>query len=174
MDAICKATDIQIFYRAVWKALLSSPTTRLAALNYLIARLPKDVEGTYFSHGFLRSPDFTPYVPEIGAVVITALEQSLLDSNILVQRTALEVINVFFPLKKRCVYLRTNSSHRLFTTHECARLAHAALLVVTRREMSLNRRLFSWLSGFLLFFIFYLRTQAEMKSQITSLTTVKR
>lgn len=49
MDHICKATDTRIFYRAVWKALLSSPNTRLAALNYLIARLPKDVAGKEIS-----------------------------------------------------------------------------------------------------------------------------
>lgn len=44
---------------------------------------------------------------------------------------------------------------RMFNTQECARLAHSALLVVTRREMSLNRRLFSWLSGRLLFYLLF-------------------
>jgi hypothetical protein len=31
-----------IFSRAIWKALLTQPSARLAALNFLIDRLPKD------------------------------------------------------------------------------------------------------------------------------------
>ena len=48
LDRFCEATHREWFYRAMWKALLMSPSVRLPALNYLLAKMPKitSSEGT--------------------------------------------------------------------------------------------------------------------------------
>ena len=67
---------------------------------------------------------------------INAVCESLYDSAVLVQRTILDLVLVCFPLRDYCL-----------SKDEQTRLLTAALNVVLRRDMSLNRRLFSWLLG---------------------------
>ncbi len=40
-------------------------------------------------------------IPEASTLVLRALDQALLDSNVLVQRSALELLNIHFPLHLR-------------------------------------------------------------------------
>lgn len=58
------------------------------------------------------------------------------DSNVLVQRQLLDFVNATFPL----------NSHNLLRL-DMIRLVENCLFVVLKRDMSLNRRLYSWLLG---------------------------
>lgn len=58
------------------------------------------------------------------------------DSNVLVQRQLLDFVNAAFPL----------NSHNLLRS-DMIRLVENCLFVILKRDMSLNRRLYSWLLG---------------------------
>eukprot|EP01114_Cavostelium_apophysatum_P012532 TRINITY_DN2827_c1_g1_i1.p1 TRINITY_DN2827_c1_g1~~TRINITY_DN2827_c1_g1_i1.p1 ORF type:complete len:1758 (-),score=500.34 TRINITY_DN2827_c1_g1_i1:72-5345(-) len=122
MDTLCSNTDSRIFYRAVWKCVVISPLARIPAINFLLARIPK--EG-----------DIEEFIPD-RATVLKGLEVCLQDQYLLAQRAILELINLHFSLDKK-----------IFSTSDLSRLVKATLSVIVRREMSLSRRLFSWLTG---------------------------
>lgn len=88
LDALSLAVDMRQFYFSLWKALLQSPHARLPALNYLLTRLPKQKSD--------KELEFL--MPERNKLVQRAIEKALLDSNVLVQRSALELLNLHFPL----------------------------------------------------------------------------
>jgi len=103
-------------------------------------------------------------------VVITAVCTMLEDRNILVQRGALELLVVNFPIKLKLVSLLyfvfgfifviiemcINSlfpstffyyQKRVFDQSHLCTLTESAITVVLRKDMSLNRRLYAWLLG---------------------------
>eukprot|EP01132_Coremiostelium_polycephalum_P011391 gene11391-13950_t len=126
LDNFCKSTSTTLFYQAIWKSLIITPYNRLSAINYLLNRLPKDIDGT----------NQIMYLPEKDTLVAQALSESLLDSNILVQRNMLELLTVYFSI-----------SSNIFSETALETIIKAAIMVVTHRDMSLNRRLYSWLLG---------------------------
>ena len=67
---------------------------------------------------------------------ISALCEALLDKNVLVARTALDAISILFPL--HCPFLPPS---------DMTLLVGAALETLLKRDVSLNRRLTSWLLG---------------------------
>lgn len=126
LDRFCAATSASSFYHALWKALLIAPHVRMAAVNYLAARLPRD-----------QSPaQLQEYLPEANTLVLHALGKVLADPNGLVQRQALELLNSHFPLDGGPLDAAARTQ-----------LVGLAIPVVRRREVSLTRRLTSWLLG---------------------------
>ena len=67
---------------------------------------------------------------------ILALSNAVQDSNILVQRAVLDFLIVCFPL-----------SSSIISKEKYLALLIASLTCVLRRDMSLNRRLYTWLLG---------------------------
>jgi len=67
---------------------------------------------------------------------VDALCASLQDSNVLVQRSTLDLLLQVFPI--HCCHLTQSNTVTVLT---------AAITVVLRRDMSLNRRLYAWLIG---------------------------
>jgi len=67
---------------------------------------------------------------------VDALCASLQDSNVLVQRSTLDLLLIVFPI--HCCHLTQSDTVTVLT---------AAITVVLRRDMSLNRRLYAWLIG---------------------------
>jgi len=67
---------------------------------------------------------------------VDALCASVQDSNVLVQRSALDLLLHVFPI---------HSCH--LTQSDTITILSAAITVVLRRDMSLNRRLYAWLIG---------------------------
>jgi hypothetical protein len=126
LDRFCAATAIGSFHAALWKALLISPHVRMAAVNYLAARLPRD----------RSAAQLAAYLPDANSLVLHALGKVLADPNGLVQRQALELLNSHFPLDAGPLDGAARS-----------RLVELAIPVVRRREVSLTRRLTSWLMG---------------------------
>ena len=67
---------------------------------------------------------------------VRALKACLEDSAVLVQRNTLDLLTTAFPF---------HSSQ--LTRDDQSEVLDSALLVVLRRDMSLNRRLYAWLLG---------------------------
>ena len=67
---------------------------------------------------------------------VEALCISVQDQSVLVQRSGLELLLVAFPMHNSQV-----------TRPDMVKLSTAAIKVVLRRDMSLNRRLYAWLLG---------------------------
>eukprot|EP01117_Protostelium_nocturnum_P017404 TRINITY_DN7085_c1_g4_i1.p1 TRINITY_DN7085_c1_g4~~TRINITY_DN7085_c1_g4_i1.p1 ORF type:complete len:1777 (-),score=358.26 TRINITY_DN7085_c1_g4_i1:8-5338(-) len=127
MDHIRSVVGSTLFYRSLWNGILVSSNARLPAFTYLMERVPKNSD----------SKDLETILPEKNWIVIRALQACLHDdSNVLVQRSALDLLSFLVPMH-----------FTFFDDKELSMLIMSALSVINRRDMSLNRRLFSWLLG---------------------------
>lgn len=68
---------------------------------------------------------------------------TLQDPDLLVVRSALELLLVYFPLSIQFVLVLC----RIFKADDLEEIVKAALAVVLRKDMSLNRRLYAWLDS---------------------------
>uniref|UniRef100_A0A8C7CXR8 DOP1 leucine zipper like protein B n=1 Tax=Oncorhynchus kisutch TaxID=8019 RepID=A0A8C7CXR8_ONCKI len=121
----------QVFYGALWGSVLVSPLVRLPASLFIV---------THFDR--LTPPhQQTRMLGYDNRLVVKALCLSLQDSNVLVQRNMLEILLFFFSLATCLV------SSIPMTREDTIRVVSAASLTLLRRDMSLNRRLYAWLLG---------------------------
>ena len=109
--------------------MLTSPPARGTALNFLSRRLPK----------LNPEEDITHIVGEDIGLMIRAFAAALEDENLLVRRGALELLLTTLRLDSAAI--------RDASAEDRAILMRAATSVVMRRDLSLNRRLYSWLLG---------------------------
>lgn len=112
----------------MWLVMISNPSLRPPALNYLLRKLPKitDREAVAVVLG----------VKENLSLMVRAFATTLSDQQLLVQRGILELLVQNFMLKSRMI------------PHEdLVILMRSALGIVLRKDMSLNRRLYAWLLG---------------------------
>uniref|UniRef100_H3AEA4 DOP1 leucine zipper like protein B n=1 Tax=Latimeria chalumnae TaxID=7897 RepID=H3AEA4_LATCH len=116
----------EVFYGALWGSVLISPLVRLPASLFIVCHVNKVQSGKQQSYVMGTDHKLT----------IKSMCVALLDSNILVQRNLLEIILFFFPFYT-C----------LMTKPELISVLSAAAQTLLRRDMSLNRRLYSWLLG---------------------------
>ena len=84
-------------------------------------------------------PDITPIVGRDVGLMIRAFAAALADDNLLVQRAALDLLLQTMRLESAAVSHASPSDRAI--------LMRAATGVVLRRDLSLNRRLFTWLLG---------------------------
>ena len=112
----------------MWLVMISNPSLRPPALNYLLRKLPKisDREAVAVVLGGKENV----------SLMVRAFSSTLHDQQVLVQRGMLELLVQNFVLKSRMI------------PHEdLVILIRAALCIVLRKDMSLNRRLYAWLLG---------------------------
>ncbi|KAJ3283037.1 hypothetical protein HDU79_009455 [Rhizoclosmatium sp. JEL0117] len=126
LDKLMESVGTPYFFHCLSLAAVSGVRVRGAALNYLLRRCPK----------FGEKRELVVIMGTDTLVVCRALASALEDKQILVQRSALELLVVHFPLQKM-----------LFSENEVEVIIRAAIGVVLRKDMSLNRRLYSWLLG---------------------------
>ncbi|PWN45010.1 hypothetical protein IE81DRAFT_309697 [Ceraceosorus guamensis] len=140
------------FLQNVWLILVSSPSIRLAALNYLSRRLPplngpftqKDVVGRIVkSSGDLAQVGHAHASDVVGrdiGLLARAFAAALEDPVLLVRRAALDLL---------VTHLRLDSHtfKKLIPSEEQVGIVRAGMTVVLRRDLSLNRRLYAWLLG---------------------------
>nr|CAB3239497.1 protein dopey-1 [Phallusia mammillata] len=115
------------FYSAIWRSILCSSSARLPAIQLVLRRFDKR-----------RTTDDQLYI--IGSdinVMVRALCESFQDASVLVQRASFDVLISICPLSSIPV-----------SKEDCCSLLIAAVQCILRRDMSLNRRLYSWLLGF--------------------------
>lgn len=129
--------------------MLTNPAARGTSLNYLSRRLPtlNPEEGKHGTHlnfgqyldslkGFL---DITSIVGRDIGLMIRAFAAALEDDNLLVRRSALDLL---------VTSLRLNSiSVKNARADDRAILMRASYSVILRRDLALNRRLYLWLLG---------------------------
>lgn len=118
--------DDEYFWQCFWLANIISPGRRIGGLSWLSRRMPNfdDPEPI-----FAASPD--------PGLMLRCFCQGLRDSELLVQRGYLELL--VQNIRINCDFLLQVSQKNRQMLFECA------LLVVLRKDMSLNRRLYTWL-----------------------------
>ncbi|KAI3621823.1 hypothetical protein WG66_015956 [Moniliophthora roreri] len=146
LDRLSGTVSPSFFFQNIWLVVLTTPSARGTSLNFLSRRLPQlhGLEGTLqvlFDPSSLthQVPDITSIVGQDIGLMIRAFAAALEDENLLVRRGALDLL---------LQSLRVDSSAiRRASPEDRAILMRASVSVVLRRDLSLNRRLYSWLLG---------------------------
>jgi hypothetical protein len=139
-DLFNRAGSEGIFWQCLFLASVTSSSRRLGALAYLTRRLPmlgpnpSTLADNGKSEAVMALTD-----PEPG-LLIRCFSTGLLDEQILVQRTFLDLLVTHLPLN-------AGFYKEKVTAEDMKVLVTAAVSVVLRRDMSLNRRLWSWFLG---------------------------
>ncbi|CAL8369830.1 unnamed protein product [Arctogadus glacialis] len=124
----------QVFYGALWGSVLVSPLVRLPASLFVV---------THFDRG--ATPRQQSYMLGYNhGLVVKSVCLALQDSNVLVQRNMLEILLHFFPFDE-CLDEEKSSVN--MSREDMVTVVSAATLTLLRRDMSLNRRLYTWLLG---------------------------
>ena len=89
LDQLSGTVSPAFFFQNMWLVLITAPSLRAAALNYLTRRMPK-----------IEVNDTVSYVvgDDVG-LMVRALASALLDPQVLVQRATLDLINATLPLR---------------------------------------------------------------------------
>lgn len=127
IDKFAKCIGHADFYHSLWLCLICSPSLRRAGIHYLLRRTPNLAA---------RPEDVAQFLGNDSALLVRALSAALDDKDLLVQRGVLEFLVTQFSLKQK-----------LFSEDDKLFLVRAALGVVLRKDMSLNRRLYAWILG---------------------------
>lgn len=126
LSQVCNAVSPIYFYTCLWECVATNSSIRLPAVTYVIDHYNKRVGMS--EQTFLMGRNVE--------LMLSGLCACLNDAVILVQRNTLEFLLLGFPL-------HTN----LLPQSDVIKLVHNALNTILRRDMSLNRRLYSWLLG---------------------------
>lgn len=126
---VCEGVGKTFFYSSIWRCILYNPSVRLAGVTFVLSQFnkKKGLEEQIFILG------------NNGETFVSAVCSSLLDENVLVQRAILDLLNVAFPLHQK-VQLEPG-----WEGMSIIPIVTAASTVLLRRDITLNRRLFSWL-----------------------------
>lgn len=132
------------FWQCLFLATITNPSRRQGALAFLVRRLPKfglpdrrnSLPG---SPAELSAEAESAIYPEPG-LLIRCFESGLADSQLLIQRGFLDLLVSHLPLDSPSLQQRVGKG-------DLERLVAAAAGVVSRRDMSLNRRLWAWFLG---------------------------
>eukprot|EP01134_Creolimax_fragrantissima_P003076 CFRG3076T1 len=130
LNSLAKEVDPVHFYGTLWSALLTTPNLRQYTVMYLSTKLKAETVGD-------TSVKKVPHV--LGNdkhLLAAAIAAGLTDRNTLVLRGVLEILVSLFPIHID-----------VFSEREVKVVLLPALAVVLRRDMSLNRRLYTWLLG---------------------------
>ena len=130
LESICEAVQPTLFYGSLWECVASNASIRLPAISFILQHIQRNHPLSEQSYVF--GADFD--------VVVTAVCSSVQDSKILVQRNALDFLILAFPM-------HMDLTSQGFSDNDRVELTVAGVSVLLRRDMSLNRRLFSWLLG---------------------------
>ncbi|KAI5833359.1 hypothetical protein K523DRAFT_343112 [Schizophyllum commune Tattone D] len=129
LDRLSGTVSPSFFFQNIWLVMLTSPASRGTSLNFLARRLPK----------FDTQEDMTHVVGRDIGLMIRAFAAALEDDNLLVRRGALDLLLQSMKIDSVAV-TRAQPADR-------AILMRAAVSVVLRRDLALNRRLYTWLLG---------------------------
>ena len=139
LQSVCEASHPPIFYGALWECVASNQSIRLPAITFVLAHVDRRSRRGEGAGGGECTPvaDRQSYI--LGNdrdVTVRAACAAVQDSSVLVQRNALDLLLVLFPIHEKTL-----------GQPEMVSVVTAACCVLLRRDMSLNRRLFGWLLG---------------------------
>ncbi|XP_022650868.1 protein dopey-1-like isoform X3 [Varroa jacobsoni] len=123
---VAKGVGMQYFYGCLWKCVLCNPAIRLPAVTFVVSKFDRN----------LSMEEQMEFLGTDRDCMVEAVCSSLQDTSILVQRNTLDFILGGFPLDK-CVLEQKDR----------IRLCTSSLVVLLRRDMGLNRRLYQWIFG---------------------------
>ncbi|KDR16353.1 protein dopey-1 homolog isoform X2 [Zootermopsis nevadensis] len=126
LEKVCNEVGRSHFYGCLWECLASNSGIRLPAISFVLSHFNK--KHTMEDQLYIMGTNID--------VMVNALCAGVQDSSVLVQRSALDLLLVGFPM---------HNSQLVRADMVC--LVTAALVTILRRDMSLNRRLFAWLLG---------------------------
>ncbi|KAK1171168.1 protein dopey-1-like isoform X2 [Acipenser oxyrinchus oxyrinchus] len=127
LEKVAAAVEQSAFYSALWGSILTSPAVRLPGVTFVLFHLNRK----------LSMEDQLYIIGSDIELMVEAVSTSVQDSSVLVQRSTLDLILFCFPFHMSQA-----------TRTDMIWILSAALHVVLRRDMSLNRRLYAWLLGF--------------------------
>ncbi|KAL8835000.1 MAG: hypothetical protein Q9170_003490 [Blastenia crenularia] len=143
------AAGDQFFWQCLFLATITSPSRRQGALAYLQRHLPHvgrplrsgDLNGGQSEeHKQKLSYDVEAVTSPEPGLLVRCFAAGLSDPQVLIQRGFLDMLVTHLPLDSEVL-------HDKVTSADLITLAKAAVSVVSRREMSLNRRLWTWFLG---------------------------
>lgn len=123
---VCTAVNPSYFYTCLWECVATNASIRLPAVSYLL---------DHFNKRLLMQEQLN-IMGKNHDVLMAGLCSCLNDPVILVQRNTLEFLLLGFPLHTT-----------LLSKNDFIKLVTNGLNTILRRDMSLNRRLYSWLLG---------------------------
>lgn len=129
LDRLSGTVSVSFFFQNIWLIMLTMPSGRGTSLNFLSRRLPR----------LNSDEDLTAIVGRDIGLMIRAFSAALEDENLLVRRGALDLL--LQSMKVDSIALRKAQ------VADRTILMRAAIGVVLRRDLSLNRRLYTWLLG---------------------------
>ncbi|RHZ59323.1 hypothetical protein Glove_364g9 [Diversispora epigaea] len=129
-DYLSGIVEKSYFFHSMWLVLITSPISRIPALNYLSRRMPK----------ITTKEDVAVVLGDDVGIMVRAFSATLGDRNVLAQRAILDILVVNFPLKDK-------NLGDIMQQDDLVLLMKSASSVVLRKDMSLNRRLYAWLLG---------------------------
>ncbi|KAH8099733.1 Dopey, N-terminal-domain-containing protein [Cristinia sonorae] len=129
LDRLSGTVSPSFFLQNIWLIMLTSPSARGTAINFLSRRLPR----------LNANEDITTIVGRDIGLMIRAFSAALEDDDLLVRRGALDLLLQSLRIDSVAVK-KAPEEDRII-------LMRAATSVVLRRDLSLNRRIYSWLLG---------------------------
>jgi Dopey, N-terminal len=126
------------FWQSFFLASITSASRRQGALAFLVRKLPK-LGANSSNHNEVSSAVQSVVSPEPG-LLIRCFAVGLSDDQLLVQRGFLDLLVTHLPLNSPVLQKRV-------IPEDLDRLLVSAAGVVVRRDMSLNRRLWTWFLG---------------------------
>lgn len=141
-DALTQESD-GYFWQCLFLAVVTSPTRRQGALNYLVRQLPKMAGTPSTADGEVNrklSPQAECVISPEPGLLIRCFVCGLSDSQVLIQRGFLDLLVTHLPLSSPVLQQKINDD-------DLDRIVSAATVVLLRKDMSLNRRLWSWFLG---------------------------
>ncbi|GAA5993677.1 hypothetical protein JCM10908_002290 [Rhodotorula pacifica] len=152
LDRLCETVSPSFFLPNIWLVLITTPQSRVSALNYLLRRM-------HLLLGPVSNGTAAPSTPVVeeredgsGTVLVDSqyaghdlglmvrgYAAALEDDQVLVQRGALDLLISTLPV--------SSAAFQRLTSDDKVLLVHACLPVVLRRDLSLTRRLHTWLLG---------------------------
>ncbi|TKY89065.1 hypothetical protein EX895_001596 [Sporisorium graminicola] len=130
LDGISNAVTQPFFLQNLWLTLITTSSVRLAALNYLTRRMPP----------LQDAQDPTLQIGKDLGLMVRGLAHALDDDLLLVRRNTLEILVTHLQIDKPAFRAFVKPPDQIL-------LVRSALNVVLRKDLSLNRRLYTWLLG---------------------------
>ncbi|XP_058065105.1 protein dopey-1 homolog [Anopheles bellator] len=127
LDKVCVAVKLECFYTCLWECIVTNASVRLPAITYVLEHYDKKIPCAAQRELMGNSVE----------LMVNGLCSCLTDGVILVQRNTLEFLLLAFPMHVEGILSEVYAT----------RLVKTALNTILRRDMSLNRRLYSWLLG---------------------------